>query len=448
MKSSGGPTSFANAVRAVDARRRERMTYALARVMAIAAGVLSIGTFMLLDEDLRLPLSCVVAGMGVLCVVAARLARSGKGTAGAMILVGLPCLGAWLTVVATQRIGAGPFYIGLGFLVALVTMQGPVLRRTLFFAVACELSMLVVASRMELHAPPPPIVLFNAAILAVLMALIVWTHSRMFSRVLTQVANQRAKVAEAQAQLEQMRKMEALGRFAGSIAHDFNNILSVMQGCVTLVDQGLPRESALRGDVTELQDSISRAGSLTSQLLAFSRRDRVNPVRVDTAPLLQRLSEFAQRLVGDKVKVELRIEEGVWPLWAGPSQVDQLIMNLAANSRDAMPDGGSLTISAKNAPRSQVGDAVLLTVIDTGAGMPPETLARAFEPFFTTKPAGIGTGLGLATVFGVVKALGGEVVAESEEGRGTVVSMWLPRAPDEAAVPVATTPGPRSQLPV
>jgi len=409
------------------------MTFALARVMAIAAGVLSIGTFVLLEEDLRLPLTCVVAGMGVICAVAARLARSGKGTTGALMLVSIPCIGAWLTVVATQRIGAGPFYIGLGFLVAMVTLQGPVLRRVLFFAVTCELLMLLVASRMELHAPPPSIVLFNAAILAALQALIVWAHSRMFSRVLSQVANQRAKVAEAQAQLEQLRKMEALGRFAGSIAHDFNNILSVLQGCITLVDQGLPKESSLRGDVNEMQDSISRASSLTSQLLAFSRRDKATPVRVDTAPLLQRLSEFAQRLVGEKVKVELRVEEGVWPLWAGPSQIDQLIMNLAANSRDAMPEGGTLTISAKNAPHSQVGDAVLLTVTDTGAGMSPETLARAFEPFFTTKPAGIGTGLGLATVFGVVKALGGDVVAESEEGKGTTFTFTLPVDADSQA---------------
>jgi signal transduction histidine kinase len=275
-----------------------------------------------------------------------------------------------------------------------------------------------------------------------LMALIVWTHSRMFSRVLKQVANQRAKVAEAEAQLEQLRKMEALGRFAGSIAHDFNNILSVMQGCITLVDQGLPKESELRGDVNEMQDSISRAGSLTSQLLAFSRRDKVNPVRVDTAPLLRRLSEFAQRLVGEKVKVELQVGEDVWPLWAGPSQIDQLIMNLAANGRDAMLDGGTLTISAKNAPHSPVGDAVLLTVSDTGVGMEQETLARAFEPFFTTKP--MGTGLGLATVFGVVKALGGELSAQSEVSKGTVISMWLPRASGEAVAPRATSE--RSQL--
>jgi len=423
------------------------MTFALARVMAIAAGVLTIGTFMLLEEELRLPLSCAVAGMGVLCAVAARLARAGKGTIAALILVCIPCIGAWLTVVATQRIGAGPFYIGLGFLVALVTLQGPMLRRTLIFAVTCELSMLVVASRMELRAPPPPIVLFNAAILAVLMALIVWTHSRMFSRVLKQVASQRAKMAEAEAQLEQLRKMEALGRFAGSIAHDFNNILSVMQGCATLVDQGLPAVSALRDDVNEMQASISRGRSLTAQLLAFSRRDKVTRTRVESAPLLQRLAEFAQRLVGDKVKVELEIEASVWPLWTGPSQIDQLIMNLAANARDAMPDGGTLSISAKNAPRSRVGDAVLLTISDTGVGMQPDTLVRAFEPFFTTKPAGIGTGLGLATVFGVVKALGGDVVAESEVGKGTAVSMWLPRAPDETPAPIATSPTAPARLP-
>jgi PAS domain S-box-containing protein len=238
------------------------------------------------------------------------------------------------------------------------------------------------------------------------------------------VTAERAMVAE----LEHARKMEALGRFAGSIAHDFNNLLSVMRTCTTLAAQSVERDSTVQAELNDVQEAISRASGLTSQLLAFSRRDVVLPTRVEVGPLLARASELAQRLVGGEIKVELEVAPDVWALWSGPSQLDQIVMNLAANARDAMPMGGTLRLSAKNAPGSLVGDAVLLSFADTGTGMSAETRAHLFEPFFTTKAPGIGTGLGLATVFGVVKALGGVIDVESKLGEGTDFRIWLPRA--------------------
>ncbi|HEY0880772.1 MAG TPA: ATP-binding protein, partial [Archangium sp.] len=250
------------------------------------------------------------------------------------------------------------------------------------------------------------------------------------------------------ADLEHAKKMEALGRFAGSIAHDFNNLLSVMRTCTSLASHSVTRDSSAQADLNDVQDAISRASELTSQLLSFSRRDVVVPVRTDVSAVLAKGSELAQRLVGTKVAVKLEIETGVWSMWCGRGQVDQIVMNLAANARDAMPAGGTLTLSAKNAPHSSIGDAVLLSIRDTGTGLSPEARAHLFEPFFTTKAPGIGTGLGLATVFGIVKALGGLIEVASEEGQGTEFRIWLPRAlegPSTAAP--AMTPPRRQRLP-
>ncbi len=243
-------------------------------------------------------------------------------------------------------------------------------------------------------------------------------------------------------ELEQARKMEALGRFAGSIAHDFNNLLSVMRTCTTLAAQSMPRETSAQAELNDVQEAISRASGLTSQLLAFSRRDVVLPTRVEVGPLLLRAAELARRLVGAGVQVELEVPPDTWALWTGPSQLEQIVMNLAANARDAMPQGGVLRLSASNAPGSAVGDAVLLSFADTGTGMTAETRSHLFEPFFTTKAPGIGTGLGLATVFGVVKALGGVIEVHSELGKGTDFRIWLPRALEggDAIAPALSPP--------
>jgi|APLak6261675434_1056106.scaffolds.fasta_scaffold01681_2 PAS domain S-box-containing protein len=240
-------------------------------------------------------------------------------------------------------------------------------------------------------------------------------------------------------ELEQARKMEALGRFAGSIAHDFNNLLSVMRTCTTLAAETLDESSPARPELNDVQEAITRASGLTSQLLSFSRRDVVVPCRVEIGPLLQRAAELVRRLVGPNIAVELEVAPDSWPVLSGPSQLDQIVMNLAANARDAMPSGGRLRVTARNVTTDALGDAVLLTFADTGVGMSSEARAHLFEPFFTTKPAGLGTGLGLATVFGVVKALGGVLEVQSAPGHGTEFRIWLPRAL-EAAVVAAPEP--------
>ncbi len=250
------------------------------------------------------------------------------------------------------------------------------------------------------------------------------------------VTTERAMAAD----LEQARKMEALGRFAGSIAHDFNNLLSVMRTCTTLASEAIVAESPARAELDDVQEAISRGSGLTSQLLAFSRRDVVLPTRVEVGPLLRGAIGLARRLVGERVLVEVDVAHDVWAVHTGPSQLHQIVMNLAANARDAMPAGGTLRMSARNAPGSVVGDAVLLCFTDTGSGIAAETQAHLFEPFFTTKAPGIGTGLGLATVLSVVKSLGGQIAVDSELGRGTEFRILIPRAevPIPAAVPRIT----------
>ncbi|MFZ5444314.1 MAG: ATP-binding protein [Myxococcota bacterium] len=235
------------------------------------------------------------------------------------------------------------------------------------------------------------------------------------------------------AELEQARKMEALGRFAGSIAHDFNNLLSVIRTCTTLALQAIPAESGARADLHDVQEAVSRASGLTAQLLAFSRRDVVLPARVEVEPLLRKAAELSRRLLGEAVRVEVEIADGLWPISCGPSQLDQIVMNLAANARDAMPHGGTFLIAASNVSSAPIGDAVQLIFKDDGSGMSAEARAHLFEPFYTTKPPGIGTGLGLATVFGVVKGLGGTIEVESEDGRGTQFRVVIPRAVGAAA---------------
>jgi PAS domain S-box-containing protein len=236
--------------------------------------------------------------------------------------------------------------------------------------------------------------------------------------------------------LQQARKMEALGRLAGGIAHDFNNLLSVMQTCTTLALDALPKDSPVREDLEDARAAQERAADLTRQLLAFSRREVVVRQRIDTAAALNGALELVRRLLGKGVTLEAHLEPGLWPLWAGPSQLEQIVLNLAVNARDAMPEGGRLVIAAENARDPALGEVVRLTVRDTGVGMTEETRQRIFEPFFTTKRAG--TGLGLATVLGLVETLGGRIDVTSAPGQGTEFRVLLPRGrsePDAAVAP-------------
>jgi PAS domain S-box-containing protein len=251
-----------------------------------------------------------------------------------------------------------------------------------------------------------------------------------------------------EAQLQQARRMEAVGRLAGGIAHDFNNLLTIIKGYTELAlmrAKGLPE---LRADVERIEDASERASGLVRQLLAFSRRQVLQPKVLDLNGIVVGLDKLLRRLMDEDIEMLTVADQPVGAIKADPGQVEQVIMNLVVNARDAMPDGGRLIVETANVELDagyardhatvRPGRYVMLAVSDTGTGMSAETVAHIFEPFYTTKESGRGTGLGLSTVYGIVKQSGGYVWVYSEQGHGTTFKVYLPRV-DEAveALPVA-----------
>jgi PAS domain S-box-containing protein len=253
--------------------------------------------------------------------------------------------------------------------------------------------------------------------------------------------------------LQQARKMEAIGRLAGGIAHDFNNLLTAILGYSELLLERVQHDPSMAADLEEIRKAGERAGRLTRQLLAFSRRQVLLPQTLDLNHVVLDLDRMLSRIIGEDVRLELLTGACLDKTKADPGQVEQILMNLVINARDAMPQGGALRVRTDNATidaeftkrhkGSTPGRYVLLEVQDTGSGMGPDVLAHVFEPFFTTKGPGKGTGLGLATVYGIVKQSGGYVTIDSALGAGTTVRIYLP-AVAEADEPLGTigTPTP------
>jgi two-component system cell cycle sensor histidine kinase/response regulator CckA len=246
--------------------------------------------------------------------------------------------------------------------------------------------------------------------------------------------------------LRQSQKMEAIGQLAGGVAHDFNNLLTAISGFAQFAVRRLGDDHPARPDIDHVVRAAKRAERLTGQLLAFSRRKEVQPRAVDLNTAVSELEPMLRTLIGEDVEIRLCLADDLWPATIDPTAVDQVVVNLAVNARDAMPDGGCITIETSNATldesyglnhgaRVPPGEYTLLVVSDTGIGMPPEILERIFEPFFTTKATGKGTGLGLSTCYGIVKQAGGYLWAYSEPGLGTTFKVYLPRADRPAVQP-------------
>jgi two-component system, cell cycle sensor histidine kinase and response regulator CckA len=241
----------------------------------------------------------------------------------------------------------------------------------------------------------------------------------------------------SEAQLRQAQKMEAVGRLAGGVAHDFNNVLTAIFGYSDLLLDGFDSEDPRRADVDEIKRAANRAANLTRQLLAFSRKQVMQPRRVNLNEVIENLRTLLLKLVGDEIELRIDASSSLWDVKADPGQIEQVLMNLVSNARDAMPDGGEITIGTSNEdlePRDvavllgiEAGRFVCLTVSDTGHGIPEAVRAHIFEPFFTTKEQGKGTGLGLATVYGIVKQSGGWIYLDETPVRGASFRMYLPR---------------------
>ena len=262
-------------------------------------------------------------------------------------------------------------------------------------------------------------------------------------------ANQalKAEAAEreaAEAQLRQVQKMEAVGQLTGGIAHDFNNMLAVVVGGIDLAQRRLngPRREVL-SHLQNAMEGATRAAALTRRLLSFARSEPLLPERIDSKELIGGMSDLLDRTLGERITVDVKLQRDTWPTYVDPHQLENAIVNLAVNARDAMDGQGVMRVTTENVAlaANEVGDVrpgeyVKISVCDTGCGMAPDVLDRAFEPFFTTKPVGKGTGLGLSQIFGFAHQSGGEVGIESEVGSGTTVSLYLPRTAMPAPVRV------------
>ncbi len=247
-----------------------------------------------------------------------------------------------------------------------------------------------------------------------------------------------------EAQLFQSQKMEAIGRLAGGVAHDFNNLLTVITGYAEITLMKVDKDSSLIGDIEEIKKASKRAATLTNQLLAFSRKQMIQPVVLNINRAIAEMDKMLRRLIGEDVDLATILEPELWRVKFDPGQLDQVVMNLVVNAKDAMPKGGKLTIETVNVDLDEVyarqhgiklkpGPFVVLAVSDTGMGIDEKTQFNIFEPFFTTKEKGKGTGLGLSTVYGIVKQNGGYIWIYSEPGQGTTFKIYLPKTEEEIA---------------
>ncbi len=259
---------------------------------------------------------------------------------------------------------------------------------------------------------------------------------------------------QAEDRLRQAQKMEAVGNLAGGIAHDFNNLLSVILGYTSLGIDGLASNDALRGDLEEVQRAAVRATELTQQLLAYSRKQMLQPSVVDVSAVVGGLRNMLRRLLAEDIELVVNASAQAGRVFVDPGQLEQVIMNLVVNARDAMPNGGTITLETSRVVLDEAdtalphdvapGSYTVLAVSDTGTGMDEQTQDRIFDPFFTTKEQGKGTGLGLSTVYGIVKQSSGHILIHSELGRGSTFKIYLPRTEQEEAA--AAVSGPSSSL--
>jgi PAS domain S-box-containing protein len=277
-------------------------------------------------------------------------------------------------------------------------------------------------------------------------------HVHAVGRDITAEKEQAEALREAESALQQAQKMEAIGSLTGGVAHDFNNLLQVISGNLQLLRKHVAGDVNAEQRVANALAGVSRGSKLASQLLAFGRRQPLEPKVVNVGKLIRGLDDMLRRALGETIEIETLVSGGLWNTLVDPGQIENALLNLSINARDAMENGGRLTIEVGNAflddtyARQHVevtaGQYVVLSVSDTGTGMSPDIIDKVFDPFFSTKPEGKGTGLGLSMVYGFVKQSGGHIKIYSEVGHGTTVKIYLPRAMQSEDMPTVVDPGP------
>ncbi len=253
------------------------------------------------------------------------------------------------------------------------------------------------------------------------------------TRDITERRNAQLKLEAMQKQLAESQKFDALGQLTGGVAHDFNNLLMIISGSLHILKKNASGDAKLERAMSAIETATKRGAALTNQLLTFARRQSVNPQAIDFAERIAAIREVLDAGVGSSVRLALEIHSDTWPIKADVSELETALLNLVINARDAMPDGGTVTIQARNVVLNEpplAGDFVAIDVSDTGLGIPSDVLDKIFEPFFTTKPIGKGTGLGLSQVHGFAHQAGGTVKVASELGKGTTFTILLPRGMD------------------
>ncbi|MBI3516603.1 MAG: response regulator [Proteobacteria bacterium] len=281
----------------------------------------------------------------------------------------------------------------------------------------------------------------------VLGALLIETGN-LYGRLLRSVGEARSRadaLAQSQEQLRHAQKMEAMGQLTGGVAHDFNNLLTIIVGNLDLVTRHADDATRVRRLTAAAQRAASRGAKLTQQLLVFARRQLLHPETVNPNRLLLDFEGLIRRAVGEAIRIELELHPALDPVRIDPGQFEAAILNLVINARDAMPDGGTIAITTRNAelgpadaaalPDAHPGEYATILIRDNGLGIPADVLGKVFEPFFTTKEVGRGSGLGLSQVYGFVRESGGHVQIRSSEGAGTTVELWLPRSTERIAEP-------------
>ncbi|WP_253716898.1 CHASE3 domain-containing protein [Sphingomonas sp. AP4-R1] len=359
-------------------------------------------------------------------------------------------LGRPSDAIAVMRSGAGERYMGL-LVASLQRMAGE--EEHLLSDRAAYAGWITIAVRAAL---------FVSALLVVILAIFaVWDSARRMVALETSNRLLREEAAarqSAQSEVRQLQKMEAVGQLTGGIAHDFNNMLAIVIGSLDMARRRLTGSE--HANVAKFIDNASegagRAATLTSKLLAFSRRQPLEPKILDPNKLVAGMSEMFRRTLGDNIRVETVLAGGLWSISADPTQLESALLNLAVNARDAMPDGGNLTIETGNAELDDAyarmhdevtaGQYAVISVTDTGSGMTAAVIDRAFDPFFTTKEVGRGTGLGLSQVFGFLKQSRGHIKIYSELGHGTTVKLYFPRQLT-ATLSTATIPHGAAEIP-